>query len=92
MKNSSAEVEFSGLTADHIPRLLELWKHADLEIKPAGRDHPDALRHEMESPPPEEVRTSRADCMEMKMVPGKEYCRQIQQAPTAELSTEPLTE
>ena len=51
MKNSSSEIVFTGLTVDHIPRLLELWKDTDLEIKPAGRDHPDALRHEMETFP-----------------------------------------
>ena len=51
MKNSSSKIEYTGLTVDHIPRLLEIWKDADLEIKPAGRDHPDALKAEMETFP-----------------------------------------
>lgn len=46
-----AEVEITALNRDHIPQMLELWEQAGLETKLAGRDHPDALRHEMETFP-----------------------------------------
>lgn len=44
-------IEMRKLTPAELPDLLRLWRDAGLPTKPAGRDHPDRLRREMESYP-----------------------------------------
>jgi ribosomal protein S18 acetylase RimI-like enzyme len=39
------------LVPEEIPALLELWRDAGLTLRPKGREHPDTLRHELETYP-----------------------------------------